>query len=90
MNPDTVTVLTSFVVALFLFCVFAFFHWVYPAIWQKAATSYPQAKKPTRTEIEDARNAVLESKLTGIRMHEELMQQAKVLNMDETELAISN
>lgn len=86
----TVTALTSFVIILFLFCVFAFFHWVYPVIWQKVATSYPQAKKPKRSEIEEARNAVLESKLTGIRMHEELRRQARVLNMDETEVAISN
>lgn len=87
---STVSVLTSVIIGLALFCIFAFFHWVYPALCKKTEDNWPVIRKPTRSELEEVRNAVIERKLTSMRMHEELRQQAKVLNMDETELAISN
>ena len=75
--PTTLVVLTA------LFCLFAFFHWIYPMLVADYRETHPTAKKPTKAEIAHR------NEIDRLLMPDELETAAKVISLDNHENAIS-
>lgn len=83
MKPEPYTLPTTLVVLTFLFCLFCFFHWIYPMLVADYRETHPTAKKPTKAEIAER------NELDRLLMPDELETAAKVINLDQHENAIS-
>ena len=83
MPQEPYTLPTTLVVLTFLFCAFAFFHWIYPMLCEDYRETHPAAKKPTKAEIAQR------NEIDRLLMPEELETAAKVISLDNHENAIS-
>ena len=77
------TLPTTLVVLTFLFCLFCFFHWIYPMLVADYRETHPTAKKPTKAEIAHR------NEIDRLLMPDELETAAKVISLDNHENAIS-
>ena len=83
MKPEAYTLPTTLVVLTFLFCLFCFFHWIYPMLVADYRETHPTAKKPTKAEIAER------NEIDRLLMPDELETAAKVISLDNHENAIS-
>ena len=83
MPQETYNPITTLVVLTFLFCLFCFFHWIYPMLCEDYRETHPTAKKPTKAEIAER------NELDRLLMSDEMEDQAKVIKLDNHENAIS-
>jgi hypothetical protein len=88
MPQEPYTLPTTLVVLTALFCLFAFFYWIYPMLCEDYRETHPKANKPTKAEI--ANRNEIDRLLMPEELDDYMMEvRSKIIYLDETENAIS-